>query len=451
MVKCLVFILIIFTSFSDQQNAYKRYYLGSLEFSEGRFETASRHFEVSYQITPTNFTFSLAYSLSLALSQKPEAAEPIIKKMYGMNPEAYDLALLSLLEGIVFTQKKNYSAARTSFQHALKWEENGKSEELHSTVYNYLGYLDIVDQGMSAHRKGGIYPHFHVHKRDLEKAYQAFEKAIQLNPSSISANTNLSKITSYLNTESQSINSNLSMDIGTPLGVQKAIIETIQPNLYDEIIFLLDITGSMVMENVPCRGLTRFDVMKEIAAGVYDMIPDHVKVGLGTIDGDCGRTPKYWFDVEAQTRRAYRQTLRFLIPDGTTPLLERLIKVPELFSGNSARRAIFLVSDGADTCPMRKTDICEWAEKIKEEGVVIHTLSFLDPNSVNATAFSEYTCLADKTGGKVLYLDNYRCTTERFSFDLIGAIQKNIPDLEPTDCWGPAVKDLWLFYPEKKI
>jgi len=99
---------------------------------------------------------------------------------------------------------------------------------------------------------------------------------------------------------------------------------------------------------------------------------------------------------------------------------------------------------------MRKTDICEWAEKMEEEGIVIHTLSFLDPNSVNATAFSEYTCLADKTGGKVLYMDNYRCTTERFSFDLVGVIPINIPDLVPSDCWGPAVKDLWAFYPDKK-
>jgi len=446
----LALLLMIFTSFSDQQNAYKQYYLGSLEFSEGRFESASRHFQVSYLIVPSNFTFSLAYSLSLALSQNPQNALPILKKMHQMKPDIEDFAHLSLVQGIVLTQTKDYSGARKSFYKALQWKKNGKSEDLHSVVHNYIGYLDIVDQGMSAHKKGGIHPHFHIHKRDLDKAHLAFQKAIQFNPSSSSAYSNFSKISAYLKKDSDQIDSPKSLEIGTPQGVQKAIYQSIQPELYDEIVFLLDITGSMVMENVPCRGVTRFEVMKETATGVYDMIPEQIKVGLGTVDGDCSRTPKYWFDVNAQTRKAFRQTLRFLIPDGTTPLLERLIKVPELFSGAPARRAIFLVSDGADTCPMRKTDICEWAEKMEEEGIVIHTLSFLDPNSVNATAFSEYTCLADKTGGKVLYMDNYRCTTERFSFDLVGVIPINIPDLVPSDCWGPAVKDLWAFYPDKK-
>jgi tetratricopeptide (TPR) repeat protein len=443
------FFLLFLTSasFSDQQVAYKRYYLGSLDFSEGRYDRATRHFQVSHQLAPTNFTFSLAYALSLALSQRPSATIPIIQKMKAMHLQSEDAAQLALVHAIALTYLKNYSEARRLFYKALLWKKAGKSEELHSVVYNYLGYLDIVDQGKGAHIKGGIRPHFHVHQRDLERAAVLFEKSFQYHPASLSAYTNLMQIQGYLEKEFTIPDLPGIADIGTPKGVQKAVFETILPNQFDEIIFLLDITGSMVMESVPCRGVTRFEVMKEMAIGVYDMIPESVKVGLGTIDGDCGRTPKYWFNVDAQTRQAFRQTLRFLIPDGTTPLLERLIQVPELFSGNPARRAIFLVSDGADTCPMRKTDICRWAEKMGEEGIVIHTLSFLDPNSVNATAFSEYTCLADKTGGKVLYMDNYRCTTERFSFDLIGAIAQHIPSLEKSDCWGSAVKNLWVFYP----
>ena len=440
--------------FGNQQFAYRQYYLGNLAFEEESYPKAVQYFRSAYQILPDNFTFAMAYAISLAITEKPHQALRVIEKAFNYS-DAEEIersrAYLFFAEGLSKIHTRDYRGAVKALKKTLWWIHPGQSEEMHSVVYNLLGYISVVNQGRGSHRRAGLEKHLHVHHRDLLAAQKHFQKALSLDSANYSALENYNYIAELLASEishrEEGKKAQLSSNSYTVGGIMAGINWL---DSYDEIVMLLDLTGSMVMEKVPCKGTTRFEVMKEMAAAVYSKIPSHIPVGLGTIDGDCGKSPKNWIKAGSLSEKDFTNTLRFLIPDGTTPMIERLIKSPELFSNGAKKKAIFLVSDGADTCPNRKIDICKWAEERAAEGITIHTLSYLDPNAINATAFSDYTCLADKTGGKVLYLDNYGCSNLRFSFDLVTGISMDVPTLEKVDCWGPSFSNLWAIFPEEK-
>ena len=167
-------------------------------------------------------------------------------------------------------------------------------------------------------------------------------------------------------------------------------------------------------------------------------------LGLATIDGDCGTEPVAWEPVGRLSRYDMRYRLRFLVPNGTTPLLERLKYCPELFLGaDSTRKAIFLISDGANICRMGGEDVCDWAEAMAQRNITVNILTFLGASTENTDAFAEYGCLADNTGGQILYMDNYRCSYEYYGNSLIESCRLKIPGLRRVQCWGPAVKELW--------
>jgi len=83
-----------------------------------------------------------------------------------------------------------------------------------------------------------------------------------------------------------------------------------------------------------------------------------------------------------------------------------------------------------------------------KKNVTIHILTFLDANLNNTEAFTEYTCLADNTGGRVIYIDNYRCRLAPFAFSLVESFQFLAPEMQRVACGGPAVDALWAIFPE---
>jgi hypothetical protein len=142
-----------------------------------------------------------------------------------------------------------------------------------------------------------------------------------------------------------------------------------------------------------------------------------------------------------------RSKIRFLIPDGTTPLLTMLLRCEELFSDDpKSSKNLFLVSDGANTCREGGKNMCDWAAMLAQKGIAINVLTFLSTTADNTDAFAEYLCLAENTKGAIIYLDNYRCRLEPLAFDLVKTCQRKIPPLERSFCFGPQVKNVWMVY-----
>ncbi|GJM31774.1 MAG: hypothetical protein DHS20C18_07750 [Saprospiraceae bacterium] len=435
--------------------AYRLHYRGTLNYSEGNYQKAVGYFRRAYGLAPDNFSFALSLAVSLSRVGKGDESLKVLHEgeryLLVHDPEyPQKLAMKTFLEGMIYCYSGQYKSAVPLFKKSIELQEDLGKPKLISVFHNALGYATIMDQGQNAHRRADLGNHSHVHRRDLERALKEFEMAIQNNPTNANARHNFQVISDTLD-----INLPPAFDsiTETRLAAEKEltnlpdnIFRALNFEHYDEVLFLLDISGSMVMEKVICMGNTRFQVMRETALSLLHDVPAETLVGIGTIGGDCGTTPRLWYPVGDLTRKALRQELEFLVPDGTTPLLNILQASPALFSKNTeSKKSIFLVSDGANICRADGQDICEWAETLSRQNITINILSFLDANLNNVNAFAEYTCLADKTNGDIVYLDNLRCKLQPFDFNLVESCQLEVPELSRVECWGKNV-DLWAVF-----
>lgn len=449
---------------SGGKTAYKLYYKGTVYFKQAKFEKASGFFEKALKLEPGNFNFSLAYSICLARSGNHQRGQKLIGrsllKLSRMDPK-YDekLALAQFLEGIMLLYNNQAEQAIPLLRKALAAQKKIDNRQRLSLYYNTLGYAMILNQGRGGHKRADINFHYHVHRRDLERALPFFKNALAADPENESALANKNMLEQALTSpdsiqvvldelpETTDVEADLEGRHGRYIPFE--IDRIIEFTEYDELVLLLDISGSMVMEEVTCMDTSRFTIMKNTAQFLLNNFEDISRLGVGTIGGDCGTEPRLWHKVGTQNRKALEYDLRFLIPDGTTPMLEMLRDSPNLFSSRpKQRRSILLISDGANICRIKEGDICDWVEVLKERNITINVLTFLNTDLSNTSAFAEYTCLAHKTGGRILFLNNINCELEFYQYNLTESIEFTLPDLQKVNCWGPSVKNLWAIFPE---
>ena len=435
-----------------QKAAFKAHYKGLLHYSEARYSRAVHQFEKAQSILPENHTFNLSLALALSRVGRADEGLGLLQRSGHLLADGdpnfeQKRATAQFLRGMILLHAGRAGQALRPLQVSIDRQQAlGDAKKL-SIYHNALGYAYLLNQGGSDHGDS-LGMHYHVQKRDLLRALAEFDQAVRYDDRNPTALYNYFLVRDTLGLEAMEEYTAAQDSAGVrPTGpVPSNTDRTLQFTDYEELVFLLDISGSMVMEKVPCMGVTRFDVMKQTALFVLDSLPPGMEIGLGTVDGDCGTEPHAWDSVGALSRYDMRYRLQFLPPNGTTPLLERLQACPELFSEREGvRRSIFLISDGANICRSGGVDICSWAEKLAQRKITINILTFLDAVQSNTNAFAEYGCLAENTGGSILYMDNYRCGYEYFGASLVESEQPRVPPLQKVQCWGPAVKDLWAY------
>ena len=437
----------------DKQ-AYRLHYQGSLLYAEGKYRQAGNNFERAYRLFPENFSFALAHGLCLGRLGDPATAKTILEKARRLiSPNDQErqqkLALATFFLGMSFSYADRYGEALPFLRDAIAMQDKMPQKSLLSVFYNALGKAILLNQGRNAHRSNYQSLHYHVHRRDMEKAFIAFEAAVKVDPENTTALYNYRLLADTLQVgsilpEADSTQARRKEYKPTFINMHKTIISDLKLNKYDELVFLVDISGSMVMEQVVCYGADRFTAMKDLCLKILPEIDTSVALGIGTIGGVCDSPPDLWFQAGSINRVDLRSKLRFLIPDGTTPLLTMLLRCPELFTDNPEHsKSIFLISDGANTCREGGIDICEWASTLAKKGIAVNVLTFLSTTSDNSDAFAEYLCLAENTKANIIYLDNYRCRLEPFAFDIVKTCQSKIPPMEKSNCLGGSVKGLW--------
>ncbi len=456
----LLGLVLITTSASPpvggQKEAYKHYFKGAFFYGEERYQTALGHFRQAYSAVPEEFNFALSLALCLSRVGKAKEGLAIISKgeksIRERDPEfAKKRALKYFIEGMVYLYGEQFHQAIPLIKTSIKLQEEIKKDRTLSIFYNALGYAQMMDQGKNSHKKNDLGSHLHVHTRDMIRSRDAFAQALLFDSYNQGARYNYKVLSDSLQLEQDVKMGSLAEE-----DVDTVEIHPTYGNLpynasqlqsfteYDEVVFLLDISGSMVMEKVTCKNQTRFQVMKEIALYMLEIMDPAVKVGIGTIGGDCGTTPRLWIPAGSRSRKDLKYDLEFLVPDGTTPLLNILQETPTLFGKSSGKeRSIFFISDGANICRAGGVDICEWSEGLNRKNITLNILTFLYASLANTNAFAEYTCLAENTEGEILYLDINRCKLKPFNFNLVHSCMPEIPTLKKVDCWGPAVENLW--------
>lgn len=448
------------SAFSPPENikqAYTYYIKGNINYSEGRFYVAERQLEKAYRLLPDNFNVRLSYALAKARNGHLSKSVEVIKEtkqLLGHKDTTFAqkviLADYTLALSYIFNEK--YSQSWPLLKKCIRAQEKIPNSEYQSLFLNTAGYVAVMNQGIGSHKKGNLPAHRHLHERDLIQAFMLFEKALDIQDDNGTAFKNakiLSDTLHYLkNIEFDAEYRQEKKDRIKYISLEEQIFQQIPLSFYDECAFLLDISGSMVQEKVACAGETRFEVMKQSVMHLLKKINPEVQVGIGTIGGDCGKDPRLWIKTGEESRKELISIVNFLVPDGTTPLLDMLRVSMQLFHQNheTDSKVLFLVSDGANICRAPDLDICQWAVNAAKAGLQIHILTFLDATFNNTNAFAEYACLTEATGGNIFYIDNNYCGLKDFSFTMMFEFQPEIPKMERVQCWGKSVERLWAVY-----
>ena len=446
---------------ADRKDAYRFHYRGTLSYAEGDLKQANQYFRRAYNILPENFYFAISYGLTQGQQGDLSQALEVIRTARRLVP--YDDPEVNRKKSLAFFFTGLAQSYNQQFGQAYRSVTNGlhilpDDAQAASVFENTLGYLRVRNQAVNSHQKEDLAAHYHVHQRDLQQALVHFERALEYNPGNPAARFNYKMLCDTLGYTPRYAVSELSGETTqeddepyqpTFLDMHTRLANELQLASFDELLFLVDISGSMVQEKVICMGDTRFDVMKELARRTLTTFSEQKRYGLGTIGGTCESEPDFWKPVGTISREELDTRFRFLIPDGTTPLLSRMLDSPTLFSDSlGANKTIFLISDGANTCRVGGVDICQFAQELAAQGITVNVLTFLSTTLNNTNAFAEYLCLAESTGGHIIYMDNYRCKLEPLSFDLLASCQLRLPVMEKSTCWGEHIDVLWNIFPE---
>lgn len=302
-----------------------------------------------------------------------------------------------------------------------------KDDLLAASLENNRGVAELFDQGFTTMLDTLLVGGNHkVHINDIHRARTFFERSLFADPTGTAANHNLALMnkilvlpretrTRYKGYIPNSFIEQMEVSTGELLGMTESLDsmaatrkESQQQEKYaemlqllrdkDEILFLLDISGSMNAKVATGSVVTRFESMLNSVETLVTWLPKDKKIGLLTIGGGCGQDPIMKLPVENGNRLLILNTLKGLRPSGGTPLYDRLRQSSALFSSEGNEKTIFLASDGLESC-LGALSTCELASQLCQQGINITVLSLLLDKRSSFNAYGTYQCLASPCGG----------------------------------------------------
>ncbi len=434
--------------------AFQDYFSGVNHFKEGNIPLANQYFKSAYDHIPTNFTFCLSFALTQGKLYKLKEAEDLLRQsnslVRGTEVEIQEKkALLSFFRGMIQIYNSNFDEAQISLNFAKKIFEKLEEKSIVSIIYNALGFSVFANQGMNFDKSNDKKLHGHIYPISLFRSASYFQKSLFSDPTNLFAQHNFSIL-----------NDTLCLDFSAPIikkpkvnlaqlssDWQDKLLSKLQVQPEDEIVFLVDISGSMVTEKVSCTGLDRFRTTQWLTNRILDKLISDNQVGIGTIGGDCQSVPVAWKKVGNTSIKEIQAIISGILPEGSTPLARMIALSPDLFSSNlRVKKSLIVISDGANTCPHPEQPICESAKILAGKNIKVHVLSFLQNTVSHAAAFADYECLTETTSGKLLYLEDNQCQMNSISFDLVQACSLKLPPFEKSKCLGTSIPNLWMFY-----
>ncbi|MEL6485408.1 MAG: hypothetical protein AAFP96_11260, partial [Bacteroidota bacterium] len=240
--------------------AYRNYYLGTHYYAEGKIKKAESLFKLAYQAVPNQLNFGLAYALCLGETGHPQRGAQVLRALeQGMGPthRNYKEAqkVFPYVSAIVLARAGNYRVAYEKLMLAIQRQEANDVEEPKrlAGMYNLAGYLRVMNQEYPRSHIG-LSPHFHLNRKDLEEAFPFFTKAMALDSSREDASKNVAFLADTLGKE---VNITFRKRDTKWDPLRKMIRENyahlpsrmerlLSFSQYDEVLFLVDISGSMV-------------------------------------------------------------------------------------------------------------------------------------------------------------------------------------------------------------
>ncbi|MCB0612147.1 MAG: tetratricopeptide repeat protein, partial [Phaeodactylibacter sp.] len=178
--------------FGGQKVAFKAHYKGMLLYGEGNYQRAVGQFERAYSIIPGNYNFGL--SLAVALSRAGRATEGLnlLQKcsslLTSQDPEyGQKMAYQQFFRGMILMYDGRYGDAISPIKESIELQRAIGEPKMLSIYNNALGYATLLNQGGGSHAQDTLGMHYHVHKRDLLRAFDYFDRALTYDPKNSTA------------------------------------------------------------------------------------------------------------------------------------------------------------------------------------------------------------------------------------------------------------------------
>ena len=207
--------------------------------------------------------------------------------------------------------------------------------------------------------------------------------------------------------------------------------------MYDEIILVLDLSGSMDDPVGWSNEASKFRVAQQLSIYIASKLRSNVFLGAVSVGKECDTTNMVLnYPIARVSRQALTTKIDAIRPFGHTPLNKRLRMTQNMFSSKQNKKLVFLLSDGMDTCG-ETSDLCRTAAVLAANGIDLMVFSFiyeeLDTESRNA--YSVYNCMVHPSKGKVLKVNQDGGVEDNVKYIPVSNNILELPQMDTSYLW----------------
>lgn len=412
---------------SSIDKAYFHFYKGKVANQEGQNKKAIKCFRKALDLEPENYQYLMALVKVYFETSHFDELHQTLSHSHADFSNEEDKLIFKFISGTAYACAGDHIQASRYLKQAeaVIDEVSYQDSIIISHLYNNLGCEKILYQPIEYTPSIDPHPHYSVSFKVFPQAVNYFHKALQYNPLNFVARQNLDFSRQFCDEgeiyqDSMKIVRKSKRCNIKQLINDQTITTTIKDKLpqyqfkylpgkmgmvinelnkYDEVVILLDNSGSMDDE-ISVRNVkgTRFNIVIDLAKYVSTNLKNEIDIGAVSVGADCDTYPELYYPTGEISREELISRINMLQVGGYTPLNSALMGAPHLFSDSAVSKAILLCTDGVNSCGDGNT--CDIAESLYAKGINIFILSFL-LESYNQEEYSVFDCMANISGGQI--------------------------------------------------
>lgn len=409
----------------DKEVAAKYYRRANHAYNKGKVAKAIRLIKKAIELDKANENYINGLATMYHKEEKFNQALTYLKKSREVIQDSLPKQAVQMMnwEGCYALSNGLRKQAILSFEAAAHHLDKYAIVDslLKSSIYCNWGVAEIYDQGKSKPCNSNLLGEcYQIHITDVNRAFERFQTSWNYHPDECNKETrwNLAFTQEMLKIPADTLSKYKGYfpkgfiedivispqdtfcplpfpkeeDIAGSTGIDLGVFENVLK--YKEVLFVLDISGSMRQPISKESLRTRFNLMKDLVGQEIKNADSTQKIGILTIGGNCPITPLVDIEVDTGNRKQLTNTLNRLQPEGYTPLYSTLAASPKYFSAEENEKIILLASDGMESC-QKYLSVCQLAEDLCNQGIKIEVFSLLLDEKANYDAYGLYQCMSD--------------------------------------------------------
>ena len=207
---------------------------------------------------------------------------------------------------------------------------------------------------------------------------------------------------------------------------------------YDEIILLVDLSGSMDDPVGWSAEASKFSIAHQLAIYIAINLRPNVFLGAVSVGRNCDVTSMVLnHPIGSVSRFELTQKISSMRPRGHTPLDRRLLMTKDMFSDKQNKKLVFLLSDGMDTCG-DIPDLCGTASILASNGIDLSVFSFIYEtlDAESRSAYAIYQCMVRPTTNKIYKIEEDGGVEDDIDYEPVSNNVLRIPPMDTSILWN---------------